>query len=289
MEEDDLQFGTIKKEILELKPDLILTQGFGILYPTTAQTIKQSGDAGYCRYLGSKENIRVSSWEPVWDEVHDHLAKKYKPADIYFSLMGYTLLRDTSRLNRFRDINSYLIDSVSTLLISAGYSLKRDSFEINYCGGLGSYLNLTIANKYSNPRPLPGNPSGAKIEIEEDGYWRFTADKPGNYEYNITECAYNQTSDCPYVILKLSVENARPDSIVTQTGYFNNPLVHFTQKDFKEVVAKSIKPEIIHDMHLFRANKLLEAIRKYQKQYNRIFIQADSFYINSIREAVQKL
>ncbi len=73
----DSLFLQLREIIIRLKPELILTENYGAVYETEEETIKNSGDVGFCRLLGLKNNIQSSSWDLSQNELHYQLMKSY--------------------------------------------------------------------------------------------------------------------------------------------------------------------------------------------------------------------
>ena len=278
---DDSQYSAIKKEITNLKPDLVLTQGFDPLYASKKQAGSESRVAGFCRYLGISEGIRVTSWEPSWNEVYYTLNKKYKTEDIYFSLLCSGILSSQDII----DVNSVKDLAIKTLkeFASFGYPLTiKEDEEFDLFKSITEYLGRPVFGIFGTPIAASRNPDGGNIELKNDGSYKFTGTKEGSYTYNVPITGVKGPLMVP---LKITAPAA---SFVEISGSLLPASSYMPVEEVKEILQECIKQNIVNDLHLIKTAYLLKQLKEYKKQYNRIFIQGDRKYINFIKANLNK-
>lgn len=88
---EDSMFANIQTSILKLKPSIILTEQYGSVNATEAETIKQFGDIGISKLLAIKNNIEIRSWDDNWNNTYNELVKIVTSNDIYVAMTSYPL------------------------------------------------------------------------------------------------------------------------------------------------------------------------------------------------------
>ncbi|UYQ91697.1 hypothetical protein MKQ68_16535 [Chitinophaga horti] len=114
-----------------IKPDLILTQGFGAVHSSAQKTQQRSGDVGWMRWLGIKNGARVNSWEPTWSSVYYELAKTYQPEDIYRTVMAWALLRNRQHISEYPAFYDYF-DACCKPLLAGGFLFTEAQLEAEH-------------------------------------------------------------------------------------------------------------------------------------------------------------
>ena len=89
------------------------------------------------------------------------------------------------------DVNSTLINLVIT-------------------GNLSTNDLISTGTTYGQAQSNSSNPTGASINILDDGRYTFSATSPGKFIYYVPICSLGQTSGCPLSTLTIIVDNVLP-------------------------------------------------------------------------------
>lgn len=271
----------IRKQITGFKPDLILTQGLAPVYATPAITARKSGDAGLIRYLGTMGHIRVNSWEAGWDDVYYKLSEKYSPDDIYLSLLGWAILRESESFSAHQTFEDFF-EHIYTPFVTYGYPFRADQLNTDtFLRSLKKYgKGIALYPTFASPVADPENPGGATMFMEPDGSYRLKG-KPGKYRYTMQLCPPG-SGPCNTTSMEITLADPDPSALVEITGKIESDVAPVSFAYLKKVLQSSIRQDILADMHAIRTALLLKVLGEYQQEYDRIFVQADAGYLQEI-------
>lgn len=118
------QFAEIENAWAKVKPTIAFYEGPNRPISTNREeTIKQTGESGFVRYLATRDGISFRSLEPSPQEEAAHILTKYSPEQV----MLFYVLRETARLRDRRKLtDEELKKAVAQLLTQAA---KMPGFE----------------------------------------------------------------------------------------------------------------------------------------------------------------
>jgi hypothetical protein len=126
---NDVQFHDMQRIILSQKPTVIFTESNSYASSDLQETIKNYGDASFCRYMAYQQKVDINNWDLYWGMVYYEMAKTYRSDDIFTVLLGN--LFDVYMPWPGSDFNSFYRDFVS-MLESVGYPVSLTQRQPQY-------------------------------------------------------------------------------------------------------------------------------------------------------------
>lgn len=124
----DPQFREIEKAWSEVKPTIAFYEGPNRpIAETRDETIKQTGESGFVRFLATRDGIQIGRLEPSPQDEANYILQKFSPEQVKL----FYVLRETQRLRERRKL------SEAELRVAIAELLKRAS----QIQGIGSVIN----------------------------------------------------------------------------------------------------------------------------------------------------
>lgn len=112
-----------------LKPEVMLTENFGVIGSTKELTISKYNDVGYCSFYGATHEIPVHSWDLDLNGSYHILRKKYTQDEVFLTLLSNLDYKYTSRL--WSDYESFYKVKLGTFEM-LGYPLRGQQKSLDY-------------------------------------------------------------------------------------------------------------------------------------------------------------
>ena len=110
----------------------------------------------------------------------------------------------------FTDAATGCITQTADDFISVSDCINHDfnvsTISLTIDGNLSTNDNMPFGTTYSSSHLLISKPSGSMVtlNINSDGTYQFTANKAGNYRYNVLVCGPGQSAGCPKRMLEIT-------------------------------------------------------------------------------------
>jgi hypothetical protein len=124
----DPQFREIEKAWSEVKPTIAFYEGPNRpIAATRDETIKQTGESGFVRFLATRDGIEIARLEPPPQDEAAYIMQKFSPEQVKL----FYVLREASRLRERRKLPEKELRAAITQLLERASQIK----------GIGSVIN----------------------------------------------------------------------------------------------------------------------------------------------------